>query len=146
MQCSAPRWESNRPKHRDCLTSYRLARATRVRAQLDPLDSRLEHGTSAGEEHPLLHDHTDRRDIALYPGSTLHLDHPERADIAVNAPDDQRFSNFDVGPHDAVLADLEAFAVEDVAFELAVDSQRSRHHQGSAKTRPYTQDGVGCWR
>src|SRR6516162_5448220 len=104
--------------------------------------SRLEHRAPAGEAHTLLHRHGECRDVALDAGAGAHLDRAERADVAVDAAHDERLFHLDVSAHDAVLADLQALAVEDVALELTVDAESAAHHERAAERRVHADHGV----
>ena len=53
-----------------------------------------------------------------------HLESAERADVAEHAAEHESVLHLDIGAHDAVLTDLQALAVEDIAFELAIDAEQ----------------------
>src|SRR5437867_1412285 len=121
----------------------RLPAPAQVRIQVDSVSTRLEHRTSPVEEDPWLHDHADRGHVSLHPGAGLHLEHPERSHVAKHTPLDHGFLDLDVGPHQTMLADLEALAIQDVTLELAFDPQRAGNHQGAPEARAHADGGIG---
>src|SRR6185369_17529383 len=61
----------------------------------------------------------------------------------LHAAFDQRLLHLDVAAHHAVLTDLEPLAVQDVAFDLAFDTQRAGHHHRAAKAGSHSDHGIG---
>src|SRR5215510_1326874 len=121
----------------------RAGSAPHADADLDRgLGAGLEHGAATREPDALLHRHRERGHVTLDARAGLHLDPAQGADVPVHAPEDERVFHLHVGAHDAVLADLQALAVQDVALELAVDPQRAAHHERAAEVRVHADDGV----
>src|SRR5258706_7760259 len=113
-----------------------------ILAELNALSAGLEHGAATGEVDPGLHDHADRPDVAFDPCAGPELDRPQRAHVSEHPSLDQRLLHLDVRAHDPMLTDLEALAVEDVAFQLTLDAQRARHHHRAAEARADANHGV----
>src|SRR6185295_18308226 len=131
------------PTTRSSLLTRELTRPPRVLGlDVDRIWPVFEHRAAAIEENAWLHDDARGRHIALDMGARSQLDNTQSPDTAEYLAEHLGCLDLDIRSHDAMLADLQAIAVENITLELAFDPQGSDNHQSSSESRTHSHQGA----